>query len=73
MRPFSVVVSGDPDNVARLVLAMSADGNYVVTAHPETGALERIGIAKCKVGQAFFDVGELNWASVFNKPPEEHR
>lgn len=72
MRPFSVVVATDEENMARLVLGLSADLSYVLTAHPVSGQMERIAVADCRIGRAFFNTDEVTWSNQFGPRTVEH-
>lgn len=70
-RNFSVILNDEPDK-ATIVLAISADLSSFLVADGE-GHFRRVALSECRLGTAYFDVNELNWANLFTNPsPEGH-
>ena len=68
-RNFSVICNDEPDT-ATIVLAMSSDLQHFLVANKE-GQFRRVSIQDCKLGTAYFDTNELNWANVFTTSSSE--
>jgi len=70
-RNFSVILNDEPDK-ATIVLAISSDLSSLLVADGE-GRFRRVTLDQCRLGTAYFDANELNWASLFTNPsPEGH-